>query len=71
MAAIGVADDGWEVIEARLRLSGWSRERRVVLVRETPAIAPVGEKARRRRDTLQPVLPEAGDWKEDPLFHRK
>lgn len=60
------AGDGWEVIEARLRLSGWSRERRVVLVREIPAVAPVGEKARRRRDTLQPVLPGAGDWKENP-----
>ena len=39
-AAWTEAGDGWEVIEARLRLSGWSRERRVVLVRETPAIAP-------------------------------
>ena len=53
------AGAGWEVIEARLRLGGWSRERRVVLVRETPAIAPVGENARRRRDTFQPALPGA------------
>jgi hypothetical protein len=37
------AGSGWEVLEASLRLSGWSRERCVVLVRETPAIAPVGE----------------------------
>lgn len=36
------AGEGWEVCEAQLRLSGWSCERRVVLVREIPAIAPVG-----------------------------
>jgi len=57
------AGDGWEVIEARLRRSGWSAERRVVLVREKPALAPVGEQARRRRDSLGPALPGAGDWK--------
>lgn len=56
------AGEGWEVCEARLRLSGWSRERRVVLVRETPATAPVGEHARRRRDTLGPALPGAHEW---------
>ena len=61
-AAWSDAGEGWEVIEARLRLSGWSRERRVVLVRETPAIAPVGEHARRRRDTLHPALPGSGEW---------
>jgi hypothetical protein len=60
------AGQGWEVLEARLRLSGWSRERRVVLVRETPAIAPVGEKARRRRNTLQPSLPGAAHWEQNP-----
>ena len=38
-AAWTAAGEGWEVREARLRLSGWSRERRVVLVRETPARA--------------------------------
>jgi hypothetical protein len=56
------AGDGWEVLEARLRLSGWSAERRVVLVREKPALAPVGAQARRRRDSFQPALPGAGDW---------
>ena len=56
------AGDGWEVIEARLRLSGWSAERRVVLVREKPALAPVGAQARRRRDTFAPALPGADDW---------
>ena len=42
--------DGWEAAEATIKLSGWTRERRVVIVREAPAIAPVGEHARRRRD---------------------
>ena len=60
------AGEGWEVIEARLRLTGWSRERRVVLVRETPAVAPVGRNERRRRDTLQPALPGTGGWKQNP-----
>ena len=46
------AGEGWEVCEARLRLSGWSCERRVVRVRETPARAPGGEHARRRRKRL-------------------
>lgn len=33
--------DGWQAMEATLKLSGWSQSRRVVLVRETPASAPV------------------------------
>jgi Transposase DDE domain group 1 len=45
--------DGWEAAEATLKLSGWTRPRRVVLVREAPALAPVGEKARRRRDPFE------------------
>jgi hypothetical protein len=60
------AGAGWEVMEAGLRLSGWSRERRVVLVREKPALAPVGENARRRRDSLQSALPGAGAWPQSP-----
>ena len=56
------AGDGWEVLEATLRLSGWSRERRVVLVREIPALAPIGAQARRRRDHLQPALQGSADW---------
>jgi hypothetical protein len=44
---------GWEAAEATLKLSGWSRARRIVLVREAPAVAPVGEKARRRRDPFE------------------
>ena len=33
--------DGWQALESTLRLQGWSRERRVILVREAPARAPV------------------------------
>ncbi|HLX74030.1 MAG TPA: transposase [Terriglobales bacterium] len=56
------AGSGWEVLEATLQLSGWSRARRVVLVREAPAIAPIGEHARRRRDYQQAALPGAHQW---------
>jgi hypothetical protein len=55
------AGAGWEVIGARLRLSGWSAGWRVVLVREKPALAPSGAQARRRRATFAPVLPGADD----------
>ena len=61
-AAWRPAGEGWEAMEARLRLSGWSRERRVVLVREAPALAPVGEQGRRRRDHLAGALPGAERW---------
>ena len=54
---------GWEVLEAKLRLSGWSLARRVVLVREKPALAPAGEQGRRRRDHLQAGLPGSAQWK--------
>jgi hypothetical protein len=56
------AGDGWEVLESSLRLSGWSQERRVVLVREMPALAPVGAQRRRRKDHISPALPGSGDW---------
>jgi Transposase DDE domain len=55
------AGDGWEVMEASLRLAGWTRERRIVLVREAPAQAPIGAQARRRRDHLS-VLPGSEKW---------
>ena len=32
--------DGWQALETTLRLSGWARERRVVLVRESPSSCP-------------------------------
>lgn len=35
--------DGWQALECTLRLSGWSRDRRVILVREAPSRAPVAE----------------------------
>ena len=42
--------DGWQAMESSIKLSGWTKKRRVVLVREAPAKAPVGKQARRRRD---------------------
>lgn len=55
--------DGWEAMEAPLRLSGWSRTRRVALVREKPAAAPVPRPASRRRRgrDRQGQLPLPGD----------
>ncbi len=51
--------DGWQALETTIRLSGWTRERRVVLVRENPAKAPVAGigKPRRGKDR-QDFLPE-------------
>jgi len=61
------AGQGWEVLESTLKLTGWSCSRRVVLVREKPALAPAGEHARRRRDHLQSgLLPTASNWKSEP-----
>ena len=52
--------DGWEALESSLRLSGWSKERRVVLVRESPARAPVAQVGRRSRGKdRQSLLPHA------------
>jgi hypothetical protein len=50
-------------MEAFLQLSGWTSPRRVILVRESPAVAPVGDNKRRRRD-CQGDLPgtEAIEW---------
>ena len=36
------AGAGWQVMHTMLKLAGWSAARRVVLVREAPALAPVG-----------------------------
>ena len=60
------AGDGWEVMTAALRLNGWTRERRVVLVREAPSVAPVGAQARRRRDHLGESLPGSEQWPPNP-----
>ena len=45
--------DGWEAAEAQIQLGGWSKARRIVVVRENPAVAPVGEQKRRRRDPYE------------------
>ena len=57
------AGEGWEVMETTLKLTCWSRERRVVLVREAPAVAPVKENGRRRRNRMQETLPGSEEWK--------
>ena len=52
--------DGWEAMETTLRLSGWTKTRRVILVRENPARAPIKQpgKPRRGKDR-QSHLPHA------------
>ncbi len=64
------AGDGWEVVESTLRLTGWSRKRRVLIVRESAARAPVPENPdhlvkpgkRRGKDRgLLPGVPDA-EW---------
>ena len=54
--------EGWQTMEASLQLHGWSRARRVVLMREAPARAPVGAQRRRRRNYHQPHLAEGAGW---------
>ena len=62
---------GWEVIESTLKLEGWSRERRVIIVREGSASAPVDEnpahlaRPGKRRGKDRGLLPEASGpaWK--------
>lgn len=51
--------DGWQALESTLRLKGWTKERRVILVRETPARAPIDPdgKRRRRKKDRQGFLP--------------
>jgi hypothetical protein len=51
--------DGWQALETTICLSGWTRERRIVLVRESPARAPVARigKPRRGKDR-QNFLPK-------------
>ena len=52
--------DGWQALETTIRLSGWTRERRVILVRESPARAPVEQPGKRRRGKdRQKLLPHA------------
>jgi Transposase DDE domain len=52
--------DDWQALETTIRLSGWTQERRVVLVRENPAKAPVREPGKPRRGKpRQKLLPNA------------
>ena len=60
------AGEGWEVMTASLCLDGWTRERRVVLVREAPGVAPIGAQGRRRRDHLGGGLPGSEQWLASP-----
>ncbi len=57
--------DGWQALETTMRLSGWSKKRRVILVRENPSRTPVRKtgKPRRGKDR-QKLLPNAKgtDW---------
>ena len=41
--------DGWQALESTLKLKGWTCNRRVVLVRETPARAPIAIEGKPRR----------------------
>lgn len=52
--------DGWQALETTIRLSGWTRQRRVILVREDPSRAPVAEQGKTRRGKdRQKLLPDA------------
>ena len=35
--------DGWQALESSLRLTGWNRELRIILVREAPGRTPIAE----------------------------
>jgi hypothetical protein len=52
--------DGWQALETTIRLSGWTRQRRVILVHENPSRAPVAEQGKTRRGKdRQKLLPNA------------
>lgn len=50
--------DGWEAMEAKLKLSGWSIERRVIVVRETPSLAPSPKSKQGEQTNMLP----GDDW---------
>ncbi len=56
--------EGWEVAEAKLLLKRWSKARRIILVREAQAVAPVGAKARRRRDPFAMSGTQSAEWQQ-------
>ena len=41
--------DGWQALESSLKLKGWTRERRVILVRENPSRAPIAIEGKKPR----------------------
>lgn len=51
--------DGWQALETSLRLSGWSQARRVVLVREALARAPLTDGSKRRGKDRQQFFAQA------------
>ena len=59
----------WEVMESTLRLSGWSRERRVIVVRAQAASTPIDEnpahkvRPAKRRGKDRDIIPGAEEWK--------
>ena len=54
--------DGWQAMECELKLSGWTRSRRVILVRETSAQAPLRlENGKKRRGKDRQSLFANGD----------
>ena len=54
LPAVGCGD-GWQALESDLQLSGWSRARRVILVREAPSLAPVGSVMEINADAIVPA----------------
>jgi Transposase DDE domain group 1 len=63
--------DGWQALETTLRLSGWTRERRIVLVRESPAralVARIGKprRGKDRQNFLPKTLGEGRDAQATP-----
>ena len=58
--------DGWEVLESSLRLSGWSQARRVLLVREIPALAPVGPQRKKFKNHIPPASLGFSVWGHGP-----
>lgn len=53
------AGDDWEAMEAELKLTGWTTQRRVVVVREIPAAAPRLNSKQEKK--AEPMLP-GDDW---------
>ncbi len=59
--------DGWQALETTLKLSGWSHQRRVILVRESPSSAPVRKPGKPSRGkNRQSRLPHATGEGWDP-----